>query len=115
MVWSALALVSAASILFLVAYVWVQADEVAGCKWEQWRAGGKMQPEMDIATNVSFRREGNDVVVDFRKLEKAWLRICLTTFYAPGSPYMTRRDAPPKGSVIVGADYPRTRGCWAGV
>jgi hypothetical protein len=108
-VWSTLALIGAASIICFVGYVSIQADEVNYCKWEQWKAGGKKQAGMDIASNVSFRREGDDIIVDFRELEKVWSRICLATFYAPGSPYLTRRDA-----TGVGIENRRTRGCWAG-
>jgi hypothetical protein len=112
LLWSIIALVAFLSISSCAIFVAIEADEVAHCKWMQWRAGGKLPAEMDIASNISFRREGGGIVADFRKLEKTWSRICLTTFYAPGSPYLTRHDAPPTG---VGIFNWRTMGCWAGV
>jgi hypothetical protein len=90
LLWSAVALVALASIMSFAFFVSLEADEVFHCKWMQWRAGGKKPAEMDIASNISFRRQGLDIIVDFRGLEKAWSSICLTTLYAPGARYLTR-------------------------
>jgi hypothetical protein len=108
LLWAA-AFVGLVSGMYFAVAIGLENDEVAGCKFKQWMAGGKAEPEMDISSNVVFRTIENSISADFRGLDRAWSHVCLTSFYQPGSPYLSRRDAHWSGPV-----GPRAQGCWKG-
>jgi hypothetical protein len=95
--------------VYFAGAIYLDIDEVADCNWKQWRAGGKQQPEMDIASNVIFQRKEGNIVADFRGLQKSWSHVCLTSFYQPGSPYLDPRDSHWGAGTNM-----RTIGCWRG-
>jgi len=103
-------LVGAAGIVYFAGSIYLGIDEVLDCKIKQWHAGGKKAPEIDLASNITFRTEGDNIVADFRKLDATWSRMCLTSYYEPGSPYLGMREGP---GAVVGGNR-RTIGCWRG-
>ena len=101
------ALVVVAWGVYFVGTVYLENDEVLDCQLKQWWAGGKKPPEMDFSSNISFQTDQNNVVADFRSLDKHWSKICLTSFYQPGSPYLYPHEN-------LAGQSRRTIGCWRG-
>jgi hypothetical protein len=79
--------------VYIVGRLYLNADEVLDCKLTQWMAGGKKPPDVDLLSNITFKREEDNIVADFRGLENNWSFICLTSFYAPGVPYFGPQDS----------------------
>jgi hypothetical protein len=100
-------IVAVPSTIYFLGLLFLTVDEVADCKVKQWMAGGKKPPKIDISSNVTVRAAEGHVAVDFRRLDSVWSHICLTSFYAPGWPYLSRRDSHWSGSA-----GPRHIGCW---
>jgi len=109
-IWWVLAVAGLASAINFVVVLYLNNDEVLDCKLKQWMAGGKKPPDMDLLSNITFRRDNNDIIADFRALQKNWSDICLTTVYAPDWPYLHRGDA----DIRFWSTNARTIGCFAG-
>jgi hypothetical protein len=96
-------------LIFAIGTMTLKIDDVASCKFNQWLAGGKKLPEMDIISNVNFLIDEKGISADFRSLQKVWSQICLTSLYEPGAAYFGKNETHRHSSVS-----PRTMGCWRG-
>jgi len=107
--WTMLWVGSFAYAVYWVGWLYLENDEVADCKLRQFMAGGKKPAAMDLASNIIYTIEKNNVVVDFRKLDKHWSYMCLTSLYQPNAPYISDRESHWGRSARV-----RNMGCWRG-